>query len=79
MKQDRLAPFMNREATKSGGVNARRTQELRGGAKVIECVRKLTKAEGDADFFTADTGRIRRERRIEIALVVFGAAFHRCF
>ena len=52
----------------------RRTQELRGGAEIIEHVGKLAEAKSDADFFTADDRRIRWERGIKFTPVMIGAS-----
>jgi hypothetical protein len=41
---------------------------------MVERVRKLAEAEGDADFFTADGGRIRRERGIKFTPVMIGTS-----
>ena len=50
VEQDRLASFLDGETTEAGGVHMGRTEQLRGGAEVVEFVGKFAQAERDADL-----------------------------
>lgn len=51
MRQDRLAPLLDRQPTQPGCVNSRGTQQLSRKAKPIQIVRKFPKTQRHADLF----------------------------
>ena len=54
VEQDRLASFLDGETAEKGGIDTRRTEQLRGGTEAVEVVRKFAQAQRDANFFIAD-------------------------
>lgn len=72
VEQDRLASFLDGETTEAGAIHMCRTEQLCGGAEVVELVGKFAQAERDADFFVADGRRILRQSGIKLALIVAG-------
>ena len=75
VKQNRFASFLDGKPAQPGSVHLRRTEQLGGGAKLVEAVRILAKAEGYRNFFVSDGGYIRRKGRVRLAPVVAGSPF----
>ena len=76
VEQHWFATLADGEPAKPGRIHARRTEQLGGCAKVVQTIGLLGQAQGDADFFVGNRRVIRRDRRIELALVVRRASFH---
>ena len=79
VEQDRFYTFHLRQAGEALRIHPRRGEQLGRRADEPRIVGHLPQAESDADFFVRDVRVVWRERRIEVALVMFGAPFHRGF
>ena len=79
VEQDWLDALHLRETRQTLRFHMGRGKQLRRGANEPWLVRHLAQAKSDTDFFVRDVRVVWRERRIEVALVVFGAPFHRGF
>lgn len=77
VEQHRFATLAHGEPAKARGIHARRTEQLGGGAQIVQVVRVLAQTQGNANFFVRNGRVVRRERRIEVTLVMGCAPFHR--
>lgn len=74
VEQHRFATLLNGKPAKRDGVHTRGTQQLGGGAEVVETVTLLTEAKSHADFLVTDSHAIWRKCRIEVPPVVIRPA-----
>src|SRR5439155_7519264 len=74
VEQYRLDALMNGQLTQALWIHSGRTQQLSGDANLVKGVAVLPQAESHADFLIADGRLVRRQRRVEVALVVACAA-----
>ena len=54
VEQHRFAALLNRKVAQSGGIHARRTEKLRGGAEMVEIIGILSETKSDPDILVAD-------------------------
>ena len=70
VEEHRLDALMNGQLTQALWIHSGRTQQLSGDANLVKGVVVLPQAESHADLLIADGRVVRRQRRVEIALVV---------
>src|SRR5205814_1540420 len=75
VEQHRLDALLNGQMTQALWIHSGRTQQLSGDAKLVEGVAVLSQAEGHADLLIASSRVVRRQRWVEVTLVVACAAF----
>ena len=77
VEQRRFASLSHGQPAKPGRIHARGAEQLGCRAEVVEVVRVLAKAKGNADFFVGNRRVVRRERRIKVTPIMRRTSLHR--